>query len=227
LELLPSWSTKNNDKNRGRQANSVTSLDVHLIVSVIPREIIPTLFPLQETILQLRTKCDFQSDITKLAFMQSHRLLMAVVQLAAAYSAVTAEVTDPQVRWIVSLPHAGWLGFHLSKMGQLVKIVVQDGATGDSIPFARSYDGRPFEVAPGPYAHGEVPLDCSAETQLCEIDITVVQQRGSLLEITYSSYHDANSEKGRNAMVARFLEQATYVHRSFIPWAMKSRYAQK
>ena len=90
-----------------------------------------------------------------------------------------------------------------------MRIVVQDGVTGDFIPIARSYDGRPFEVAPGPYAHGILPLDCSTETQMCEIDITVIEHKGSLDEITYSSYLDPNSQKGVTAMVARFLEQAT------------------
>ena len=159
--------------------------------------------------------------------MYCHSLLLKILLLVAAFSAVTSNGTDPQVRWVVSLPHAGWLGFNLSQMDQLVRIVVQDGATGDFIPIARSYDGRPFEVAAGPYANGALPLDCSAETQFCEMNIAAVQQRGSLLEITYSSYLDPNSEKGRNARVARFLEQATYVHCPFFPCTTDSHDAPR
>jgi hypothetical protein len=135
--------------------------------------------------------------------------LLQILLLVVAFSCVASDSANPQVRRIVSMPYNGWLGFKFAKAGQLVTIVVQEDTTRDSIPIARSYDGRPFEVAPGPYAHGELPLDCSAETQMCEIDITVIERKGSLHEITYSSYLDHTSEKGVTAMVARFLEQAT------------------
>ena len=131
-------------------------------------------------------------------------LLLTEVCLCAISNA-----QDPQVRSVTSLPHVGWLGFDLAKAGQLVTIIALDGVTGDSIPVARSYDGRPFEVAPGPYANGGLPMHCPAEFQYCGIDIAVVQRTGSLQEITYSSYLDPSSPKGINAMTARFLEQAT------------------
>ena len=132
-----------------------------------------------------------------------------ILLLTAVCLCATSNAQDPQVRTVTTLPHVGWLGFDLAKAGQLVTIVALDGVTGDSIPVARSYDGRPFEVAPGPYANGGLPMHCPAEFQYCGIDIAVVQRTGSLQEITYSSYLDPSSPKGINAMTARFLEQAT------------------
>ena len=149
-----------------------------------------------------------QGVMTKTAKMQGLCLLQ-ILLLIVACSCLASDVPDPQVRRIVSMPYKGWLGFKFAKAGQLVTIVVREDTTRDSIPIARSYDGRPFEVAPGPYAYGELPLDCSTETQMCEIDITVIERKGSLHEITYSSYLDPSSQKGVTAMVARFLEQAT------------------
>ena len=141
----------------------------------------------------------------------SHHFLTTLVFLTAGFLCAPAngQQQEPQVRWVTSLPHVGWLDFKLAKAGQLVTIVALEDTTGDSIPIARSYDGRPFEVAPGPYADGVLPMRCPAEVQSCGIDITVVKRIGSLQEITYSSYLDPNSPKGINAKTARFLEQAT------------------
>ena len=134
-------------------------------------------------------------------------MLLLITLLSGAI--ITCNAQGPQVRLVTSLPGAGWLDFTLSKAGQLVTVVALEDATGDSIPIARSYDGRPFEVAPGPYVNVGVPINCPAGLQYCSIDITGVKRTGSLREITYPSYLDPSSQKGINARTARFLEQAT------------------
>ena len=144
--------------------------------------------------------------------MNSRHFRKTALLLIALLSGVTTcNAQGPQVRLVTSLPYAGWLDFNLSKPGQLVTIVALEAATGDSIPIARSYDGRPFEVAPGPYVNVGVPINCATGLQYCGVDIAGVKRTGSLQEITYSSYLDPNSQKGIDAITARFLEQATYV----------------
>ena len=143
--------------------------------------------------------------------MNSHHF-RTIVLLTTTLLGATCNAQDSHVRFVTSLPHAGSLSFDLAKAGQLVTIVALDDATGDSIPIARSYDGRPFEVAPGPYVNVGLPMHCPTESLYCGIDIAVVQRTGSLHEITYSSYLDSSSPKGIDAMTARFLEQATYVN---------------
>jgi hypothetical protein len=89
--------------------------------------------------------------------------------------------------------------------GKLMTLTMLD-STGNLIPIARSYDGRDWEVAPGPYAYsGEVGITCSTDT-VCEIDLEAITESGPVKETTYTEYLDLEDKKAR---VARFLEQTT------------------
>jgi hypothetical protein len=126
--------------------------------------------------------------------------------LVVALRCVSSAAPPPVVTYRATLPWAGWIGVNLSQFGQLVTLTVEE-PSGNLIPVARSYDGRPWEVAPGPYADVGLPISC--ESSWCGIDIAPIKRVGSLKETVYTSFLDPNNEQGRNALVARFLEQAT------------------
>jgi hypothetical protein len=104
------------------------------------------------------------------------------------------------------LPFAGSVTVDLSKSGQLATLTLLD-SLGALIPIARSYDGRPWEVAPGPFVYGVLTISCGST--LCSIDLSKITRQGSLKHTVYSAYIDPASDKGQSATVARFLEQAT------------------
>lgn len=97
---------------------------------------------------------------------------------------------------------------NMAPSGKLLTLTMLDSNTGDLIPIARSYDGRKWEVAPGPYAHsGEVGITCG--TSNCEVDLSAITTSGPVKETTYTAYLNLDDETGKKARAARFLEQAT------------------
>lgn len=92
--------------------------------------------------------------------------------------------------------------------GELITLALFDDL-GELQPVARSYDGRDWEVSPGPFADGKVSIDCTSITS-CDIDVSQLGRTGTLKKTTYSAYLDpASSEDDKRSAVARFLEQAT------------------
>lgn len=89
---------------------------------------------------------------------------------------------------------------------------------GDYLPIARSYDGRNWEVTAGPFNSPSFDLALACDATTCSIDLTsilhtAVGGSGEIRLTSYAPYLDESSSEimEKKGIVARFLEQATYV----------------
>ena len=134
--------------------------------------------------------------------------------LVVAMGSAHGEENCPSNGPTVPPPNVEDLGSGLSMVtssvaadGELITLALFDDL-GELLPVARSYDGRGWEVSPGPFADGKVSIGCDASS--CAIDVSNLGRTGTLKKTTYSAYLDpASSEDDKRSAVARFLEQAT------------------
>jgi len=109
--------------------------------------------------------------------------------------------------WMVTTPWIGTLSMNKASSGQLITLSFLAHPTNAWIPVARSYDGRDWELSGGPLAYIGLTISCFNDS--CGINVANLTRAGNLYETTYPSPLSSTSEKGKNAMVSRFLEQAT------------------
>jgi len=109
--------------------------------------------------------------------------------------------------WRVATPWIGTLTFNKAQSGQLVTLTFVSNPANDRIPVARSYDGQDWELSAGPFAAAGLMISCSSSS--CTINVLKLTRSGNLFETSYTCILDPASGKGKNAVVARFLEQAT------------------
>jgi len=114
--------------------------------------------------------------------------------------------------WKVATPWIGTFTINKAQRGELVTLTFLTDPGNDKIPVARSYDGRDWELSPGPFADIGLSISCSPTS--CDINVSNIDLSGNLYETSYTSYVSRFSTKGKAARVARFLEQATCVDHS-------------
>lgn len=73
------------------------------------------------------------------------------------------------------------------------------------IPYARSYNGHPWESAPGPYASPSQNIDCSSTEVGCQIELAPLSADGDSYIILAK---DGKVDDAKQ--IARFLEMTTF-----------------
>lgn len=76
-------------------------------------------------------------------------------------------------------------------------------------PVARAFDGRDWQASAGQYA-GILTIECVPSTTACDMHLPPLQEDGVFRLTSYEKYVDPTDSSQQPAIVARFLEQASF-----------------